>query len=79
MTASADVAAENKYKRILERVFLRLYKKGNVEVEFSREDVQNAAKELGMEIANMPDLLYAFNYRQGIPERVKATAPKGTS
>lgn len=70
-------APENRYKQILERVFLRVYEKGATEVPFRRGDVQAAAKDLGFEIRNMPDLLYAFNYRGGIPAKLAALAPTG--
>lgn len=79
MTPGADPPVENRYKRILEKVFFLFYQEGAGEVEFSRADVQKAAQELGHEIRNMPDVIYAFNYRQGIPASVRAKAPTGLS
>lgn len=75
----AATGKENKYKRILERVFFRTYMKGQEMIEFSRADVETAAKELDLSIRNMPDAQYAFNFRKGVPAKVRDEAPVGKS
>lgn len=64
------------YSKIIERVFLERYHSGDVEVDFIREDLVEAAKELGVPIPkNLGDLVYTFRYRRSLPKSIRKTAP----
>lgn len=64
------------YSKIIKRVFLDRYHSGDVEVDFIREDLVKAAKELGVPIPkNLGDLVYTFRYRRPLPKAILDTAP----
>lgn len=66
------------YNKIIERVFLDRYRPGDIEVEFVREDLADAATALGVpRPKNFGDLLYTFRYRRPLPEAILDTAPAG--
>ena len=66
------------YNSIIERVFLNRYRPGNIEVEFVREDLVNAATDLGVPVPrNLGDVLYTFRYRRPLPDAILETAPNG--
>lgn len=73
------MAKKNRYAQIIEKVFLRHYKKGARTVEFSRDEMLDVAKQTGIEIPkNLGDLVYTFRYRTELPESVVSKAPRGT-
>ena len=66
------------YNSIIERVFLDRYRPGDIEVEFVREDLADAATALGVRHPkNFGDILYAFRYRRPLPKAILETAPTG--
>ena len=66
------------YNSIIERVFLDRYGPGDVEVQFVREDLVNAATGLGVPVPrNLGDVLYTFRYRRPLPKAISETAPTG--
>ena len=66
------------YNSIIERVFLDRYRPGDIEVEFVREDLVNAATDLGVPVPrNLGDVLYTFRYRRPLPDTILETAPNG--
>jgi hypothetical protein len=68
----------NRYTRIIEKVFLANYRRGASRVEFTREDLQQAAGELGIRLPkNLGDLVYSFRYRTALPESVVNRCPAG--
>jgi len=70
---------ENLYAQIIEKVFLRHYKKGSTTVEFSREEIIDVARESGVKIPkNIGDLVYTYRYRTELPKSVASKAPHGT-
>jgi hypothetical protein len=70
--------AGNRYERIIERIFLAHYRRGNAEVTFDREEIPKVAEELGIEIPkNLGDLIYSFRYRVALPATIVKKAPKG--
>lgn len=70
----------SRYARILELVFKKKYKRGAKEVEFTRDDLLDAADELGVpRPKNIGDLVYSFRYRAAMPASIEAAAPKGRS
>jgi len=69
---------KGRYARIIERVFRHLYKKGAREVPFRREDIVEAAGELGIGLPkNLGDVIYSFRYRKALPESIQGCAPPG--
>lgn len=64
------------YDAIIERVFLDRYHSGDVEVEFVRDDLIDAAKNLGVSVPkNLGDIIYTFRYRRSLPKAILETAP----
>ena len=63
------------YRRIIERVFLDRYRPGDVEVDFLRDDLVDAAEALGLPVPkNLGDVLYTFRSRRAFPESVAEKA-----
>ena len=64
------------YHRIIERVFSDRYRPGDVEVDFLRQDLVDAAEVLGLPVPkNLGDVLYTFRSRKAFPKSVADTAP----
>ena len=69
---------ENRYSQIIERVFARHYKTGDEEVRFTRDEFENIAKELNINLPkNLGDIIYSFRYRTPLPEIITKTATQG--
>lgn len=70
--------AENRYKQIVERIFLERFKKGMKEVPFDRDDIRRVADELRIELPkNIGDIIYTFRYRCPLPDSITSCAPEG--
>lgn len=70
--------AGNRYSKLIEYIFLENYRKEAQEVNFRREDLVSAAKELGIELPkNLGDVIYSFRYRTALPESIRELAPDG--
>src|ERR1051326_2440424 len=68
----------NRYKRLIEKVFLDRYNPGLTRVEFSREDIPAAADDLGIDLPkNLGDVVYSMRYRTPMPDTILQTQPKG--
>jgi hypothetical protein len=68
----------NRYDRLLVHIFQAHYRPGADEVVFRREDIEAAADELGVVLPkNLGDVVYSARYRQGLPETIRARAPRG--
>jgi hypothetical protein len=65
------------YSRIIEAIFLKLYKKGATNLLFDRDDLVQTAKKLGLHVKNIGDIVYSFRYRKEFPDSLTSTAPKG--
>lgn len=69
---------KNRYEKLLEAVFLSHYSRGREEFEFRREEIERHAAKLRIKLPkNLGDLIYSFRYRTPLPEKVRASAPKG--
>ena len=69
---------QNKYEQILTKVFFDNYVSGSRQVEFTRQDLIDAAEELGLERPlNMGDIPYSFRHRGLSPSQIMDTAPDG--
>src|SRR5690606_33089385 len=70
--------ARNRYEAIIEKVFFAHYKQGATEVEFSREELETYANELGIRLPkNLGDIIYSFRFRTPLPEAIQRCAPEG--
>lgn len=68
----------NRYERLIEEVFFGNYSDGDTEVEFARQDLESAAKKLGIVLPkNLGDVVYSFRYRAHLPQKIVDTAPEG--
>jgi hypothetical protein len=68
----------NRYEQILTKVFFDHYARGSRRVEFTRQDLIDAAEDLGLEQPlNMGDIPYSFRHRGLSPSEIMETAPDG--
>jgi hypothetical protein len=73
-----DERKPNRYEQIIERIFCSHYKKDDVRVVFTREDIVIVANELGITLPkNLGDVVYSFRYRNALPETIIKCAPQG--
>ncbi|MGI8644535.1 MAG: endonuclease [Thermomicrobiales bacterium] len=69
---------QNRYSQLIEKVFLDRYQPGSFAVPFSREDLSQAASELGVTLPkNLGDIIYSFRYRTALPDAILERAPEG--
>lgn len=72
----ADPKDANRYQALIEWVFDHHYNDGDVEVRWERDDLERAAKELGIKLPkNLGDVVYSVRYRTALPLSVQAKAP----
>jgi hypothetical protein len=68
----------NRYKALIEKLFLDRYAEDATEIDFERKDIKHAADELGIELPSNPgDVLYSSRFRSPMPEAVLKTQPDG--
>lgn len=68
----------NRYEQILTKVFFDHYVEGSRQVEFTRQDLIDAAEELGLDRPlNIGDIPYSFRHRGLSPAQIMETAPDG--
>jgi len=66
----------SKYKEIIEWVFKRNHKSGDVIVRFNRNELALASSELGFaRIKNLGDIPYSFRFRRELPDTIQSAAP----
>lgn len=70
--------ALNRYGSLIEKIFFDRYEAGAVSLDFSREDIEDAATDLDIKLPkNLGDVLYSFRFRNALPDRIVATQPEG--
>lgn len=68
----------NAYQAIIEDLFERGYRQGADEVVFTRRDIPESARRLGLSIPkNLGDVIYSLRYRTPLPDSVTGKAPPG--
>lgn len=78
MSKAKTGRGENRYKMLIEKVFVDRYEKGASEVAFERGDLVAAAKSLGIKLPkNLGDVVYSVRYRTSMPDSVLDIQPKG--
>jgi len=65
------------YESVIQHVFNGRYSKGASSVDFSRVDVEDAAKKLGLDPKNVGDVIYSYRYRRDLPAEIAGRARKG--
>lgn len=74
----AKSETQNRYQLLIEGVFFDGYRKGSMQFEWAREDLEAKAKQLEIKLPkNLGDVIYAIRYRSELPQRILATQPKG--
>ncbi len=75
---TAKPIQENRYKRLIEKIFHDGYTRKKRMVDFARPDIESAAKSLGISLPkNVGDVIYSMRYRTAMPESILATQPSG--
>jgi hypothetical protein len=70
----------NRYAQIIERIFFAHYQPGVRDVDFTREDIEHIAQELGIKLPkNLGDIIYSFRYRAALPQAIQDTAERETA
>lgn len=65
------------YNDIIEDVFFRFFKKGDIEFEFDRDELEASAGRLGVpRPKNLGDIIYTYRYRKFLPKSIWDTQPK---
>lgn len=72
------VSASSRYGQLLAYIFVRKYEEGAECIPFTRAEIEEAARDLGIERPkNLGDVIYSFRYRTALPEIIAAKAPPG--
>jgi len=63
------------YDKIIIALFQKKYKsgKGKREIGFTKDELVETAKKLGMELRNPPDVVYTFRTRRALPKEIGRT------
>lgn len=70
--------ARNRYQALIEKIFFDHYNEGATSLDFSRQEIKDAATTLGIVLPdNLGDVIYSFRFRTDLPPRVLATQPEG--
>lgn len=67
-----------KYEKIIDWIFFKNYRDGQVKVPFNREELVQASENFGYaRIKNLGDIPYTFRFRGELPKSIQTTAPLG--
>jgi hypothetical protein len=70
--------AQNRYEVLIETIFVRHYKVGDTVVAFPRQELEDTAKKLKIQLPkNLGDVIYSFRYRNPLPAKILASQPPG--
>lgn len=70
--------ARNRYQALIEKIFFDHYEKGATALDFTRQEIKEAANELEIVLPdNLGDVIYSFRFRTDLPERIIETQPEG--
>ncbi|WP_336992477.1 endonuclease [Leucobacter sp. VD1] len=73
-----EPAKQNRYQQLAAWVFAKHYVDGATRVEWTRDELPEAAEALGIDLPkNLGDVVYAIRYRISFPEAMLAAAPEG--
>ncbi len=78
MRGAPNTRDPNRYVVLIEQVFRNRYSPGATDLEFSRDEITEAATQLNIRVPkNLGDIVYSFRYRVALPEWVRSCAPEG--
>ena len=78
--AKKSKGEQDVYGAIIEAVFFKHYTTGISEFTFHRDELRDAAIQLGRNIPdNLGDVIYSFKHRRALPDPIIATATDGKS
>jgi hypothetical protein len=64
------------YARIMESIFHKRFKKGDIIIPFERDEIIDTASALGIRRPkNVGDVVYSFKYRKPLPASIQKTSP----
>jgi hypothetical protein len=79
-TATAARGQQNRYRALIDQIFFDRYRQGLTEIDFKRDDIEDAARSLGMKLPkNLGDVIYSFRFRTAFSDRILATQEEGTA
>ncbi len=65
---------QNRYQALIEKIFFDHYVDGAVSLDFTRQEIKDAAKDLDIALPdNLGDVIYSFRFRTDLPDAVVAT------
>lgn len=74
----AEPKGQNRYSAIIAKVFAKHYGDKGESFEFTRDEFEGIAIELGVKLPkNVGDLIYSFRYRNELPASILDTAKNG--
>lgn len=75
---TAEPKGQNRYSAIIAKVFANHYEKKGESFEFTRDEFEGVATELGVKLPkNVGDLIYSFRYRNELPKSILDTGKNG--
>lgn len=78
MTLERKTPGRNRYELLILTIFKNRYRKGLVDFEFERSELETVAGKIGVSLPkNLGDLIYSFRYRRGLPGEILATETAG--
>ena len=63
----------NKYDQLLAAIFKRKWNSSLAEVPFTKDEVMDAASELGLRLKNLADVIYTYRSRRPMPKEILGT------
>ncbi len=69
---------QNRYRSLMDKIFFDRYREGLQEIHFKREDIEDAARVLEIDLPkNLGDVIYSFRFRTAFSQKMTATQPAG--
>jgi len=62
--------SETDYDKVIVRLFMSKFKDNMAEIEFTKDELVEAAQELGIPIRNVPDIVYTYRSRRNLPDMI---------
>ena len=67
-------ASISEYDKVIENLFLKKFdeigKPDIIELGFTKDELVESAKSIGINIRNVPDVVYTYRSRRGLPEKI---------
>lgn len=65
------------YSSIIREIFFRYYQPDINQFEFSREEIVDIGRDLGLSAKNCGDVIYSYRFRKPLPQEIRDTQPPG--